>query len=257
MVRCHEPVAVPSPPSGELHSPPGRSRLRRLTTIVLVAGCTLAFLYHHGVMAALGLAASADGTASYAFKYHQPGRPDQPVTYSPCKAIHVVVNDAVAPPGGYELVTAALDQVHAASNLTFVVDGHTNELPTDDSRSPNGVDWPPVLIAWSTPDQAPTLEGRVDGYGGSASTTDPQSGHRYYVTGRVALDAPQLAGELARPGGKDAVRGVIVHELGHVLGLAHVDDRDETMYRSARRDGQLGPGDRLGFALVGSGQCYG
>ena len=48
-----------------------------------------------------------------------------------------------------------------------------------------------------------------------------------------------------------------VSVLGHVLGLAHVDDGNETMNKSARRDGRLGPGDRIGFGQVGAGPCYG
>ena len=50
---------------------------------------------------------------------------------------------------------------------------------------------------------------------------------------------------------------MIVHELGHVLGLAHVDDDPETMNKSARRDGWLGPGDRVGLGQAGAGPCYG
>jgi len=168
-----------------------------------------------------------------------------------------VVNDALAPPEGWDVLMAALDQVHEASGLEFVVDGRTSALPEGSVRSSNGIDWDPVLIAWTTPEQAPKLGGSVDGFGGSSAMSDRVSGKKYYVTGRIALDAPQLTKELNGLHGADGVRGVIVHELGHVLGLAHVDDGNETMNKSARRDGRLGPGDRIGFGQVGAGPCYG
>jgi hypothetical protein len=87
--------------------------------------------------------------------------------------------------------------------------------------------------------------------------SDRVSGKKYYVTGRIALDTPQLTRELHGPHGADGVRGVIVHELGHVVGLGHVDDGNEIMNKSARRDGHLGPGDRIAFGQVGAGPCYG
>jgi hypothetical protein len=150
---------------------------------------------------------------------------------------------------------AALDQVHTASGLEFVVDGRTSALPEGSVGSPNGIDWDPVLVAWT--EQTPRLRGNVDGFAGSSAMTDRVSGKRYYVTGRIALDAPQLTEELDGLHGADGVRGVIVHELGHVLGLAHVDDDHETMNKSARRDGRLGPSDRVGFGQAGAGPCYG
>lgn len=217
---------------------------------------TLVLLAAVGFAGTSGTSASPPG-GSFAFLDHQPGTPSVPVTWSSCKPIHVVVNDAMAPPEGWDILMAALDQVHEASGLKFVVDGRTSALPEGSVRSPNGIDWDPVLIAWTTPEQAPELDGSVDGFGGSSAMTDRVSGKKYYVTGRIALDTPQLTKELRGPHGTDGVRGVIVHELGHVLGLAHVDDDHETMNKSARRDGQLGPGDRIGFGQVGAGPCYG
>ena len=58
-------------------------------------------------------------------------------------------------------------------------------------------------------------------------------------------------------GASAQAHGVSVHEVGHVLGLANVDDDNETMDKSARRDGRLGPGDRIGLGQVGAGPCYG
>ena len=48
--------------------------------------------------------------------------------------------------------------------------------------------------------------------------------------------------------------GVLVHEFGHVVGLDHVEDTDELMYRYAGRGSvTFGPGDLAGLAAVGAG----
>ena len=48
-----------------------------------------------------------------------------------------------------------------------------------------------------------------------------------------------------------------MHELGHLVGLGHVDAPDELM--SAENHGLLtwGPGDRAGLSAVGAGRCLG
>ena len=79
-----------------------------------------------------------------------------------------------------------------ASGLQFAVDGRTTALPGEASHPSNGIDWDSVLIAWTTPEQAPRLEGSVDGFGGSSTMTDRVSGKEYYVSGRIALDTPAL-----------------------------------------------------------------
>jgi hypothetical protein len=203
----------------------------------------------------------AIGSGSYRFIAHQAGRPDDPVTYDPCRPIHVVVNDRIAPAGADDLLDQALSEVAGATGLTFVRDGRTDELPRRDRplRDPGryGRGWSPVVVGWTTPDAEPGLGGRVVGLGGSSRVVDELAGRWTFVTGTVSLDTPALAGILGRPDGAAEVRAVLMHELGHVVGLAHVDDPGQLMYADNVGVTQLGPGDLTGLAALGRGRCAG
>jgi hypothetical protein len=100
------------------------------------------------------------------------------------------------------------------------------------------------------------LGGTVAGVGGSTPGLDEYAGELRYVTGAVALDAPQLTDVMARPNGPAQVRAIIVHELGHLVGLQHVPDPAELMYPKNVGQLDLGPGDREGLAALGSGRCF-
>ena len=182
----------------------------------------------------------------------------EPVTYDPCRPVHYVVRLGDAPVGAVAEVRAAAAAVAAASGLRLVEDGTSDEAPRED-RSPYqpgryGARWAPVLIAWSDPAETPGLAGRVAGLGGSRPWADTR-GHLTYVTGTVTLDTPALRGSLGSAPGREAVRAVITHELGHVLGLDHVNDPSQLMAAENYGTTTLADGDRRGLAALGRGAC--
>ena len=86
----------------------------------------------------------------------------------------------------------------------FINDGPTTEAPSED-RAPYQKDaygdrWAPLLIAWTTPEQAPQLKGPVIGTGGSTHFSFGD-GPKSFVTGSLELDAPQIAEDLDRADG--------------------------------------------------------
>jgi hypothetical protein len=48
---------------------------------------------------------------------------------------------------------------------------------------------------------------------------------------------------------------VVLHELGHLVGLAHVNDPQQLMYSRGSTSNGLGPGDLAGLARLGEGAC--
>lgn len=198
-----------------------------------------------------------------------------PVGYDPCRPIRFKVR-AGGPEAGTQMIREAVGQVAAATGLRFVDEGLTDEAPSDD-RAPYqperyGDRWAPVLIAWSDPSESPKLgvpeeDAGVDvaGYAGSTSvgltTSDPAGATTetglVFVTGSVVLDGPDLSKMLEAPDGYARARAVVVHELAHLVGLGHVDDRSQLMYpRSDNAVTGFGAGDLQGLARLGSLACF-
>ncbi len=186
---------------------------------------------------------------------------DEPVAWDPCRPVRYVVNPAGAPPGTDALVQQAIDNTALATGLRFESAGTTDELWSKDREpyqpSRYGDRWAPALIAWSTEAEVPGLGGYIAGLGGAQSVTD-SDGEGVYVSGGLVLDASDLGVMLNEPGGTEAVRAVIQHELGHVMGLDHVSDPRELMYTegSPAQTTNWGPGDRRGLHELGSGACF-
>lgn len=195
------------------------------------------------------------GIGAFTFMLTQPDDPHRPVTYDPCQAIEYQVNDLLAPPGTAGIVKRAVARISRATGLQFRYVGRTDRLP-DYTESLLRPSREPVVIAWTTPEAVPELAGEVAGLGGSTPRLHDFSGDLEYVTGAVALDAPALHEILTRPEGVAQVGAIVIHELAHIVGLGHVGDPHELMYDDNAGQVDLGPGDREGLALLGSGRCY-
>ncbi len=188
---------------------------------------------------------------SYEFMATQPVNPQVPVTYSPCKEIVIVENDAIAPDGTDGLLEDAVSEVARLTGLEMRVAGSTGEEPVADQTRGERQ---PVLVAWTTPERIPELAGDVAGLGGSTSVRQGGDFRVRYVSGQVALDAPQL-GDILDRDGPAAVEAVILHELGHLVGLAHTEDATQLMHAENVGRIDFGVGDRTGLTILGQGGC--
>lgn len=182
-----------------------------------------------------------------------------PVAYDPCRPIHYVIRQVGEPAGGDRIVRDAVLRVSQATGLRFVDDGATTEAPSRQRASyqPNryGDRWAPVLISWVTPNENPDFAADVAGQGGS-SAMSLAGRPSVYVTGAVQLDSGKLARILQRPGGDQIVRAIVLHELGHLVGLDHVNAPDQLMYPQGQVGmSDFGTGDLTGLAALGRGSC--
>ncbi len=205
----------------------------------------------------LGTPPSAPDSDVYAFVAEQADGVT-PVAYDPCRPVPVVLSTDGAPEGAEAMLVDALGRMTEVTGLQFRYEGPTDEVPGADRAAyqPDryGDRWAPVVVGWRTPEQEPALAGEVAGLGGSASA-GPDGGPVAYVTGSVTLDGPEYATLLA-DGDEALARAILLHELGHVAGLAHVWDDDQLMASTTSGDVlDFADGDLAGLARLGAGVC--
>lgn len=187
------------------------------------------------------------GVGSFEFLHTQPGT-DEPVGYDPCRPVEVLVNPDGAPANMDELVNTGLAHTSAATGLKFTRVGTTDAR---DVASRGTIRRQPVLIIWAAPDEVPELAGDVAGVAGSIATQ--QAGRMRYVTGRVVLDRDLFSTFSRREA--SIAQAIVDHELGHLVGLDHVDDIGELMHPHSLERTTFGPGDLEGLARIGRISC--
>lgn len=200
------------------------------------------------------------GDGGYRFLETEDDGSARPVRWDPCRPIHYVVRDRGEVPGGARAISAAVALVARITGLRFVFDGDTGEKPTPDRPTMDvgryGDRWSPVLVAWTDPKEYPPMTGYA-GLGGPDAVAGAKPGEQRYVTGVVLLNRGNLATVESWPEGRAELNAVVLHEFGHLIGLDHVPDPGELMYKQpSPHPGGFAAGDRRGLAALSDGPCF-
>ena len=244
-----------------------RSGLALLISIVIFGAILLfapadgpaAFRRLLGLEGPLGDPADVKPGGTHAFLETQPGDPNEPVAWDPCDEIHYEINPDGAPDDTEEtedFVANAIEIVSHWTGLQFEYDGTTDRRPEWDQQFvPSLGRHEPVLISWATDDEVHQLEDDVAGIGGAVAVEVQPGGWYRYITGGVTLDEDAFEDLDSMFGDNGDGKAILLHELGHLVGLDHVDSPDELMYSDNVGKRDFGTGDLNGLVELGKGKC--
>jgi hypothetical protein len=183
----------------------------------------------------------------------------RPTRWNPCAPVPWLFSPAGAPAGGLATVQAAVATLSKQTGLTFRYEGTTTRVPDNSWLRQSWGSFQPLLIGWTTAGRSDLLAGQGSQVVGMArvlwtgSYDEKGANHTQIATAVVALNAASKAGM----SGPNSWYTFALHELGHAMGLGHVDDPNQLMRASIPAHlSTYGPGDRAGLhALGASGGC--
>ena len=180
---------------------------------------------------------------------------DQPVAYTSCRPIQVAVYPSGGPPGAVGLVRDAVARAASATGLDLVVIGpFGGSAPNwNFEAAPVHAD-DPISVSWHDGDAIAELTDHTAGLGGSR-VVDYPDGRRRLIAGTIALSIDTYR-SLEADADREHQLAILLHELGHVLGLAHVDNPGELMHDDNLGRTAYGPGDLEGLRRLGRGPCF-
>ncbi|GAA2139872.1 hypothetical protein GCM10009844_09040 [Nocardioides koreensis] len=176
--------------------------------------------------------------------------------WNPCDVITYRVNRDRMPAHGMADLREGLRRVSQATGLRFEHVGGTAFVPLRRGHEQARIRNADFAVAWAAPRQVPWLAGNVIGVGGG-SWSSSGGGPAGFTYGFIVLDATARL----RPGyapHRYTWGSLVLHELGHAIGLGHVSDRRQIMVSGLQPvEAQYAAGDLRGLAAVGAGQgCF-
>lgn len=197
-------------------------------------------------------AAPAGSPTSYRFLVT--GGNGQPVHWDHCTPIAYFVNPEGMPAGGSETISEAFVRLAAATGQSFVSGGSTTAIPyvtTSDMPDDRG---PGIYIGFAAEERTPLLEGNIVGRGGFSYRGQPAGGDGIIDHGGIVIETRDWTPGFHTGAG---LGGVLMHELGHVFNLDHVDDGSQLMYpmRGYGEPTTFQAGDLAGLAGLASRGC--
>jgi hypothetical protein len=251
-------AAVAPPAWAPVPPPAGRPRRSRSTWLAWLATATSLALAVPALLGsrhpALGGLHTVTSISSEPWSAEFLDGRGTPARWDPCTPIHYVVDLAYAPAGALSDVRQSLARLALASGLTFADDGTREERPLRgrSAYQPEayGDRWAPLLISWSPPQLTDLLgDPRAEAVTMPVAVPGPTGAGGSIVTAEVVLNAARQLPVGFGPGPSEGE--VLLHELGHAVGLGHVDSRSEAMFPSVRGVAGYGAGDLAGLRALG------